>query len=765
METMDKKAVHQTPAEFTEQFINQTNKSVFLTGKAGTGKTTLLKKVIEATHKNTVVVAPTGIAALNAGGVTIHSFFQLPFGGFIPTKEQPPIVSERSKVESQATLTRHFRMNSRRKSMLRNLELLIIDEVSMLRADLLDAIDFTLRTVRKNSQPFGGVQILYIGDLLQLPPIVKNDEWQILQQYYRGAFFFNAHVIQQDQPLYIELDKIFRQSDGEFIQILNHLRNNYISDEDVKILNQYVQPDFDATKHEGYITLTTHNAKADNMNADALKAIDEESHKYYAEVTGNFPEHIYPIEEQLELKVGAQVMFIKNDISPDKQFYNGKMGKIVELSDDEVKVHFPEESLTIEVEKYEWENIKYSVDEASGEIKEEVQGTFVHYPLKLAWAITVHKSQGLTFDKAVLDLSRVFAPGQAYVALSRLRSLKGLVLLNPMQLRGLKNDQQVVAYAENKAQLEELDDVLNSETINYIKNRLRSAFNWEIMASQWLALEKNHLEAGARSEIGKNKDQFLEQMNAIMTTLEPARKFRGQLQRICHEANFNLNHVVERFEAAYDYFMKTLEPIFQQNIKQMLQLGMKRGAKYYLEELEKLDEGLTETLLELKRAKNLMMLLKHQQPITKENIWSPEVKNYKLTQVSLMKNEVRNDNPALLDEEAAEAIVFKKSKKKKAKKSKKSTYETTLDMFKAGQDVGAIAEERQLTKNTIYNHLARLVQNEKIEITEVLSKERVLALQQIIGDTMERGLKEYKDELGDAVTYAELKLYRASLLK
>src|SRR5690554_4340757 len=389
----------QSPADFTERFINQTNHSVFLTGKAGTGKTTLLKKIIDSTHKNTVVVAPTGIAALNAGGVTIHSFFQLPFAAFIPDFGQPPFAGQRTQFNTKNTLQQHFNLNNKRRSIFLKLELLIIDEVSMLRSDLLDAMDFMLRKVRRNDAPFGGVQVLFIGDLMQLPPIVRREEKGVLDKYYNGSFFFHAKVIQEQPPLYIELEKIYRQSDPEFIELLNNLRNNHISDENVQLLNNYVKPNFDATEHEGFITLTTHNAKADEINDKALSVLSGRSRNYNSQVTKTFPEHMFPIPKTMELKVGAQVMFIKNDLAHEKRYYNGKIGRVTELSADEIRVTFPEENLTISVEQYEWENVKFSLDEQSGEIKEEVIGTFVHFPLKLPLAITVQKVQGLTLRK------------------------------------------------------------------------------------------------------------------------------------------------------------------------------------------------------------------------------------------------------------------------------------------------------------------------------------------------------------------------------
>ena len=299
-------------ASYTLQFINQTQRNIFLTGKAGTGKTTLLREIIKTTHKNCVVVAPTGIAALNAGGVTIHSMFQLPFGGFIPDNNVPQF-SEYQKFESKATLNRNFKMSGLKKSVIKNMELLIIDEVSMLRADLLDGIDYMLQSIRKKKIAFGGVQVLFIGDLLQLPPVIKDDEWRTLKNYYKGKFFFHSHVVQQNPPLYIELSKIFRQTDEVFISILNNLRNNRISSQDIQNLNQYVKPNFDLKANKGYITLTTHNAKADAMNVQALQDLKGKLHQYKPEITGDFPDKIFPIDQNLQLKIGSQVMFVKND--------------------------------------------------------------------------------------------------------------------------------------------------------------------------------------------------------------------------------------------------------------------------------------------------------------------------------------------------------------------------------------------------------------------------------------------------------------------
>ena len=756
------------PAEFTERFINQTKQPVFLTGKAGTGKTTLLKKIIASTYKNAVIVAPTGIAALNAGGVTIHSFFQLPFAGFIPEFGKSPQFDESVKMETKDTLNRHFSMNKQRQAMMRNLELLIIDEVSMLRADLLDAMDWTLRNVRRVHEPFGGVQVLYIGDLLQLPPVVKQEEWNILRNYYTGMFFFNARVIREQPPLYIELSTIYRQQDSEFIRVLNHLRDNRITESDVQILNQFVQPDFDPLQHDGYITLTTHNAKADNMNAKALEELNTPLLKYQAEITGDFPPHLYPIDAELKLKVGAQVMFIKNDISFEKNFFNGKMGIIDSLTKDEVTVHFPEEKKSIVVEKYEWSNIRYSLNDATGEIKEEVLGTFVHFPLKLAWAITVHKSQGLTFDKAVLDVQDVFAPGQAYVALSRLRSLQGLVLLNPIRMNGLSNDQQVVAYASNKAEDDKLPLHLEQGMKRYLLDQLKISFDWYELNSKWAIHEVSYKLAGAKTEKGKNKSWVTHQAQAIQSTMEPAKKFVAQLENLLSRERPDLDFVNSRVLAAYDYFFKILDGVLTSNLKVIAELSKVRKTKSYVEELEELDELLTETILRLKRVRILTEAVTTGRELTRELVWNAEVRNYKLAKVAAIKQEQRQ-NPSLLDydEDDAETILKVRSSNKKPteKREKKSTYDQTMDLLLEGKSVDEIARTRQLSEGTVYGHLATLIKAEKLELDDVLSNDRITELEDLVGDTEGTSLGQIKEKLGDKVSYDELRLLQAARIR
>lgn len=753
---------HRSTAEFTEQFINQTKQTIFLTGKAGTGKTTLLRKIKESTHKNLAIVAPTGIAALNAGGVTIHSFFQLPFAGFIPEFGTQQAFSASVKFENKDTLLRHFTMNKTRKQLIQNIELLIIDEVSMLRADLLDAIDWTLRNVRRIHEPFGGVQVLFIGDLLQLPPVVKQEEWQVLRAYYSGVFFFHAKVLQEIQPLYIELSTIYRQQDQNFIQVLNNLRNNEISTEDVAILNKYVQPDFDTTTNEGYITLTTHNTKADQINAKALFALTQKKMSYPAQITGDYPKHLFPLEETLELKVGAQVMFVKNDLSFDKHYFNGKMGKIASLSEQEILVYFTEEKKTIAVEPFEWTNIRYILNEATNEITEETLGTFVHYPLKLAWAITVHKSQGLTFDKAVLDVSDVFAPGQAYVALSRLRSLDGLVLTKPMRMNGLANDQQVVAFSQNKAPEDQLASYLAHCTKNYLVSRLKQAFDWYELSSKWASHEISYQTVGVKSEKAKYKSWVTLQNQIIQSTTAPAKVFCKQLDQILQAPLFDVNFLNERVLAAYAYFFRILDGVLTTNLKKVAELSRVRKTKQYADELAELDAHLTTTILGLKKARLLMEALAAGQEVSKSTIWNTEISNYKLAKIAAVKEELKQI-PTLLDEsdEILDTVFQKSIKKQSTAKEKKSTYELTLELLEQGKVAAEIAQIRQVSLQTVNNHFVYLIRAQKLQLSEVMSDKRINELENLFDGFTGSSLGPLKEKLGFKATWDELKLYQA----
>jgi hypothetical protein len=752
-------------AQYALRFINQTSRPVFLTGKAGTGKTTLLREIIRTTHKNVAVVAPTGIAALNAGGVTIHSMFQLPFGGFLPIQGQPPHLSDTVRFETKSTLVRHFMMRGEKKAVIQNLELLVIDEVSMLRADLLDAIDYMLRSVRRRLQvPFGGVQVLYIGDLLQLPPVVRNDEWAVLQQYYRGKFFFHSHVVQQNPPVYIELDKIYRQSDARFIGVLNNLRNNIITQDDLNVLNEFVKPGFDVNKNTGYITLTTHNHKADSMNATSLAELKGKEHVYLPDLVGDFPEKIFPVEQGLRLKVGAQVMFIKNDLSPEKKYYNGKIGIIKSLNDSEILVHFPEENVTIEAEKYEWENVKYTVNDTTKEIEEEVLGTFTHYPLRLAWAITVHKSQGLTFDKAVLDVSQVFMPGQAYVALSRLRSLEGLILLSPMRMNGISNDEEVMEYAKGRADDGQLEQSLREETLKFTANFLKDSFNWNRLAEEWQKHKMSYLREGEKSVKTPHRQWAAQQEDRIYGIIDAAQKFTAQLQRLFGEPAANLAFINERVTAAVQYFFPVMDAMATSLYSKIEEVKRLKRAKAFFEELIDLEELQTNVLLRLLKSKRLMEVVVTGDTISKETLITPDIQEYKAKKIATIK-EIMKLNPVTVIEEEGEEYERYAPKKKEKKEPKKPTYIITYELWQQNMGMKEIAVHRKLVETTIQSHFAKLIEEGKVKLADIMPQDKITALEAAFKGFEGQSLAEVKEKAGDAFAYGELRLFRAAMDK
>lgn len=750
-------------AQYALRFINQTSRPVFLTGKAGTGKTTLLREIIRTTHKNVAVVAPTGIAALNAGGVTIHSMFQLPFGGFLPIQGQPPHLSDTVRFETKSTLVRHFMMRGEKKAVIQNLELLVIDEVSMLRADLLDAIDYMLRSVRRRMAiPFGGVQLLYIGDLLQLPPVVRNDEWAVLQQYYRGKFFFHSHVVQQDPPVYIELEKIYRQSDDRFIGVLNNLRNNVITNHDLAILNEFVNPGFDVNQNPGYITLTTHNHKADSMNATSLAELKGKEHVYLPDIVDDFPEKIYPVDAALKLKVGAQVMFIKNDLSPEKKYYNGKIGTVKSLNDGEILVHFPEENVTIEAEKYEWENVKYTVNDTTKEIEEEVLGTFTHYPLRLAWAITVHKSQGLTFEKAVLDVSQVFMPGQAYVALSRLRSLEGLILLSPMRMNGISNDEEVMEYAKGRAAEDELEQSLKQETLKFLANFLKDSFNWNQLAEAWQKHKMSYLQEGEKSVKAPHRQWAAQQEDRIYSIIDAAQKFTAQLHRLFSEAEPNISFINERVVAAVNYFFPFMDALATSLYTKIEEVKRLKRAKAYFEELSDLEELQTNAVLRLLKGKRLMEVVLGGETISKETLVTPEILEYKAKKISAIK-EIMKLNPVTVIEEEGEEYERYAPKKKEKKEAKKTTVEETFELWQQNLSIREIATQRKFTEGTILGHFEKLIKANKVKLDDVLPEDKINVLKAAFKGFEEQSLAAVKEKVGDAFSYDELRLYRAAM--
>ncbi|NCP85189.1 MAG: AAA family ATPase, partial [Bacteroidetes bacterium] len=455
------------------EFVRHTDKLVYLTGKAGTGKTTFLKYIKDTTNKNTVILAPTGVAAINAGGVTIHSFFQIPFGPFVPDDSR--LRTTATGTENRETIYTTFRYRDDKREIIENLELLIIDEISMVRADMLDVIDRILKVFRKKPYlPFGGVQVILIGDTFQLPPIADNEQWSILSQFYKTPFFFSSKIIEENTPLYIELKKIYRQNEQEFIDLLNRVRVSQVNANDFSVLNAKYNPTFSGNGSD-YIILATHNNIVNETNLTKLNQLSTELFTYEANVTGTFPDKHKPTDHYLKLKVGAQIMFIKNDTGEYKRFYNGKIGKIKELEEATITVVFDDES-EVEVERAVWNNIQYSYNREQKKIVEEIVGTFEQFPIRLAWAITVHKSQGLTFEKVIADLGRAFAPGQVYVALSRCTSFSGLMLKTQLNSYAIKTDPRVIEFAQNETPGTLITEQLNTGKADFYYKKAREDF-------------------------------------------------------------------------------------------------------------------------------------------------------------------------------------------------------------------------------------------------------------------------------------------------
>ena len=463
------------------QLVNQSNRNIFLTGRAGTGKTTFLKYIRENCPKQMAVVAPTGVAAINAGGVTIHSFFQLPLAPFIPESGGTGFQNNDQEVSNKHSLLSRLRFNSEKKKVLQQLEILVIDEISMVRCDTLDAIDTVLRHIRQRpAERFGGVQLLFIGDMLQLPPVIKEQEWSLLSEYYSGQYFFDGKVLQEDPPVYIEFNKIYRQRDEQFIGLLNQVRNNELDGEGMKILESRFQPSFRRSKQDGYIVLTTHNNKAGEINAKELNSLSGKLFSYNAEVQDEFSDRAYPADEVLYLKVGAQVMFIRNDAAEKgKRYFNGKIGTVSKLETDKIFVQCDDE-VEIEVQREKWENIRYTLNKSTRQLDSDVLGSFTQYPLRLAWAITIHKSQGLTFEKAIIDAGAAFAPGQVYVALSRCTNLEGMVLQSRVNSSSLFSDARIVEFSQRSASSGQLQQEFAIAKKHYQQTVLLSTFDFAV---------------------------------------------------------------------------------------------------------------------------------------------------------------------------------------------------------------------------------------------------------------------------------------------
>lgn len=748
----------QNPAELAAKFVNYTSKHIFLTGKAGTGKTTFLSNLIDLTHKKAVIAAPTGIAAINAAGVTIHSLFQLPFGTYLPKAPAADGDHYNQQYNTPKSIVRHLNMTSSKRKVLIDMELLIIDEVSMLRADLLDAIDMVLRYIRRNNTAsFGGVQVLFIGDLHQLPPVVKSSEWNLMGQFYNSAYFFDALALQNNPPIYIELEKIYRQADQVFINLLNNLRNNEVTAQDVALLDQYYKADFKPTVNDKYITLTTHNNKADTLNKERLEELQASSYLYTAKIENDFSEYAYPAEHILELKKGAQVMFIKNDPTGEQRFFNGKIAVVTELRTDLIEVQAEGTNEKIILEKYTWKNIKYTTDKVTGEIEEELAGTFTQYPLKLAWAITVHKSQGLTFDKAIIDIGSAFAPGQIYVALSRLRSLDGLILTSKISGSGIRQDQNVSFFSKTKENQLSLDTQIVTESDAFLRSYLLQCFDLTPLDNyvyEHVHSYTKDINKSAKQKHVKWAGQLLKDLSEVKAN---ANKFLGQIQRMyAVDTPEGRTALLERTIAAENYFNPIVVGFSKRIFERMELVKQDKQVTAYLTELLEMEALFYDQYKKIRKATAMLSSTINGRDFTKKDV------------TALMSQEERAATmakvfavPGKLDFTAKKGKTATKGKiavVKAEKEPKVDTKEVSLEMLKAGKTLAEIASERKMVIGTIEGHLAFYVAKHEVSAKDIIGKKKLDKILKAIQDLKTLQMNPIREHLGRDYTFGEIKI-------
>ncbi len=734
--------------DFVEDLVLYTDSHIFLTGKAGTGKTTFLRNLQNKTYKRMVVVAPTGVAAINAGGQTIHSFFQLPFGPQIPEDAQRGLKAE-GMTSVKALASQYQKLNKTKLNIMRSLNLLVIDEISMVRADVLDAIDAVLRRARRSQKPFGGVQLLMIGDVHQLAPVAKPDEWEILAPFYQNVYFFGSHVLQNTPYLCVELEHIYRQHDEDFITLLNKVRDNHMDAECLRLLNSRYLPEFTPDDREGYITLTTHNYQADQINESKLEALPSKSVVFKAEVQGTFPENSYPTKEELELKVGAQVMFVKND--PDKAFFNGKIGRILSIDEKEGRVEVQSDDECITVSKLQWQNMEYAINEETQNIEEKEIGSFVQIPLRLAWAVTIHKSQGLTFDKLIVDAGQAFAHGQVYVALSRCTSLEGLVLKTRIPSSALVNDLSVDQFVEHIPELEPTQEKVDQLRHQYELDTMLELIDfyglYKALGKVMKILYDNNtiFEADRIQDLSQRRNKILENLCGVSA------KFENQIRRLHAEA-----------------------PCCEQN--QALQDRLTKGSAYFKEQLDSIAQGISD--LDLKTGNKA---------VNKQfnDAWQQFLEDLRVKQRCLdvcskgftIKDYQRAKAVAVLgEEEVAKPEKPKKrikktddqekkkmKKEKPAKEPKISTFEITKSMIDEGLIPEEIAKERGLHVTTVYGHITRLIEQDQFDASQFLSEDHYDTIRDYFDATEDPSLGAAKDVLGEDFSFDEIRLVLTEL--
>jgi hypothetical protein len=807
--------------ELAREFVQYTDSHIFLTGKAGTGKTTFLHDLKGNTAKRMIITAPTGVAAINAGGVTLHSFFQLPFGPFIPGSE----AYEKNR-------QRMFRFSKEKIRIIKSLDLLVIDEISMVRADLLDSVDAVLRRHRRNDRPFGGVQLLLIGDLHQLSPVAKQDEWQLLQEHYASVYFFSSHALARTELFTIELNHIYRQSDLRFIDLLNRVRDNRLDSVSIGELNQRYIENYTPEEDQGYITLTTHNNGAERINLTRLGELAGKEYGFAAEISGEFPEHTYPTPGTLMFKLGAQVMFLRNDVSGEKRYYNGKIGKIKSITSKQIRIVCPGETEEIVVEPVDWENIKYTVNEETKEIQEDIIGKFRQFPLKLAWAITIHKSQGLTFEKAVIDAKAAFAHGQTYVALSRCKTLEGIVLRSPIPSHGIDTDEAVLCFDERVRENPPSDTRLESAKISYQQQLLLACFDFQLLHNRLNYLARLLLgNPGLVQVSGICDDIGRLQVMARETIFPVSEKFKHQLTTLFAETTLPASddHVLERIGKASPWFEEKIASLFDDLLQKMQvetdnkELGKKIGnalnnlkqeilvkragirscengfsPSHYLRAVSEAEidfvpekgkkpqsPGYSEADIEhpelfqsLKawrsaKAKELgvaLFLVLHQRVLIEIAVGLPAnvaaLKKIK----GVGQKTLENYSDDLLEmvvgyrtKHGIEQVTLPAPKTVAGEKKDtgSDTKTVSFDLFNKGLTIDGIAEERGLVASTIQSHLCFFIESGALEIDRLLPPAKQGAIEAALGE--KNSLKAVKNELGADCSYGDIKLMMAHL--
>lgn len=793
--------------EMLSRFVQNTDTHIFLTGKAGTGKTTFLHNLALNINKRMIVVAPTGVAAINAGGVTIHSFFQLPFGPIVPDAPQ----------EERSSHLNVQKINRTKLKIMRSLDLLVIDEVSMVRADLLDAVDAVLRKVRRSTVPFGGVQLLMIGDIQQLSPVAKPEEWELLSPYYKSVYFFDSKVLQKTPYICVELKHIYRQNDIAFINILNQIRNNNIDMQSLDMLNSRFMPDFKADDKDEYITLTTHNYQADEINEKKLASIKSKTLSFDAEVEGIFPESAYPTKEHLELKVGAQVMFVKNDPSPEKKFYNGKIGKIVSYNEDDgIAVQCDDQ--IIEVNALKWQNFEYKINEETQEIEEKEIGSFTQIPLKTAWAITIHKSQGLTFKKVILNAEMAFAHGQVYVALSRCTSLEGLVLSSRIGRNVIFNDNTIDAFVDKMPSLEPDNERLAKEELAFFKKKIIELFDFDVLTVLINRLAKtirenenifeketvdivNVKRNSFRNEIVDVSLKFARQIESIFEREEIDHAFLqervmkasayffeklNELEVVLESVSETDNKAVnEAVKAVLDLmkeilYVKTacldmtkkgfvLEKYLEMNNKKTVEAENLKSKKLKQKKVRKEDESLMDALLRWRDEKSfetgssennilpksVLVMIVERKPVSVRELKSipklgaTRIRAFGAEIINIVLNYMGLGEQTFEDDDSLEELKLSNT----ALQSKR--------LFDEGLDIEGVAKERSLAKSTIEGHLVEIIKNGFYDVFDYISKEHYDTIKDYFSEVEDSSFGAAREVLGDEYSYFEIKLVRS----